>query len=302
MHRSLSRWRRSRGLELALLLLIVEPAASRDPTRPPIPSAASPFPSPPARTRTRIRTRTRERRHPSPLLPSHPPPSCPQLEVQVQARCVRARATSPDHNETRAHREKEKYWPDLADPALEHPMIPRVLKIFEVYKRRAKETGQQQPLIKSASYLSVAEVLACAEIGVHHSTIPAGLLEKLRTLPATVASDPSVAHILPGIAKPTDMAHVYSAPAVDRAPVPRLAHRLTTDPLTPGFTGKWDGDVPYAQEVDYLADGGKKLDEAIERDVESKGRLVQALTGFQNHELVIREIIDKEMKVQGFAK
>ncbi|KAJ7064222.1 hypothetical protein C8F01DRAFT_1367564 [Mycena amicta] len=204
--------------------------------------------------------------------------------------------------QTRACREKEKYWPDLADPALEHPMIPRVLKIFEVYKRRAMETGQQQPLIKSASYLSVAEVLACAEIGVHHSTIPAGLLEKLRTLPATVASDPSVAHILPGIAKPTDMAHAYSAPAVDRAPAPRLAHRLTTDPLTPGFTGKWDGDVPYAQEVDYLADGGKKLDEAIERDVESKGRLVQALTGFQNHELVIREIIDKEMKAQGFAK
>ncbi|KAJ7064230.1 hypothetical protein C8F01DRAFT_1250480 [Mycena amicta] len=204
--------------------------------------------------------------------------------------------------QTRACREKEKYWPDLADPALEHPMIPRVLKIFEVYKCRAMETGQQQPLIKSASYLSVAEVLACAEIGVHHSTIPAGLLEKLRTLPATVASDPSVAHILPGIAKPADMAHAYSAPAVDRAPAPRLAHRLTTDPLTSGFTGKLDGDVPYAQEVDYLADGGKKLDEAIEGDVESKGRLVQALTGFQNHELVIWEIIDKEMKAQGFAK
>ncbi|KAJ7064226.1 hypothetical protein C8F01DRAFT_1055037 [Mycena amicta] len=217
----------------------------------------------------------------------------PQALAAAQAGCL---SISPYHNETRAHREKEKYWPDLADPALEHPMIPRVLKIFEVYKRRAKETGQQQPLIKSASYLSVAEVLACAEIGVHHSTIPAGLLEKLRTLPATRRTH------LPGIAKPADMAHAYSAPAVDRAPAPRLAHRLTTDPLTPGFTGKWDGDVPYAQEVDYLADGGKKLDEAIERDVESKGRLVQALTGFQNHELVIREIIDKEMKAQGFAK
>jgi transaldolase len=43
-------------------------------------------------------------------------------------------------------------WPDVQDPALQHPMTPRILHIIETYKRLHKETGKEQPMLKPARY------------------------------------------------------------------------------------------------------------------------------------------------------
>jgi hypothetical protein len=54
--------------------------------------------------------------------------------------------------EVRAHDEQE-LWPKSNDPALLHPMSPRLVQILETYKRLYKETGQEQPFLKNARYV-----------------------------------------------------------------------------------------------------------------------------------------------------
>ena len=51
-------------------------------------------------------------------------------------------------------------WPNVKDPALEHPMSARLVQILETYKRLQKETGKEQPMLKPARY---------AAFGAHHS-------------------------------------------------------------------------------------------------------------------------------------
>lgn len=43
-------------------------------------------------------------------------------------------------------------WPDVQDPANEHPNSPRMMRIIETYKRLYKETGKEQPFVKLARY------------------------------------------------------------------------------------------------------------------------------------------------------
>ena len=56
--------------------------------------------------------------------------------------------------EVRAHDELE-LWPKSDDPALLHPMSPRLVQILETYKRMYKETGKEQPFLKNARYVSI---------------------------------------------------------------------------------------------------------------------------------------------------
>lgn len=53
------------------------------------------------------------------------------------------------HLETRAH-DDLSLWPDVEDPATQHPMSARVFQILETYRRLYKETGKEQPLLKNA--------------------------------------------------------------------------------------------------------------------------------------------------------
>lgn len=55
--------------------------------------------------------------------------------------------------ETRAHVEME-LWPDVEDPASQHPMANRMIHIRQTLDRLAKETGKAQPHIKAASYVA----------------------------------------------------------------------------------------------------------------------------------------------------
>lgn len=45
-----------------------------------------------------------------------------------------------------------KLWPDVEDPALEHPMSARLVQILDTYQRLRKVTGKEQPLLKPARY------------------------------------------------------------------------------------------------------------------------------------------------------
>jgi transaldolase len=46
--------------------------------------------------------------------------------------------------------EEIQFWPDVADPATQHPMASRHVRIRQVYDRQAKETGKKQPQMKTA--------------------------------------------------------------------------------------------------------------------------------------------------------
>jgi transaldolase len=54
----------------------------------------------------------------------------------------------------RAHAELS-LWPDVEDPATQHTMSARMVQILETYKRLYKETGKDQPMVKSARYVVV---------------------------------------------------------------------------------------------------------------------------------------------------
>lgn len=47
--------------------------------------------------------------------------------------------------------ENPALWPNVADPALQHPFSHRIFQMFNVYKTLYKTTGKMQPLIKNAA-------------------------------------------------------------------------------------------------------------------------------------------------------
>lgn len=51
--------------------------------------------------------------------------------------------------EVRAHSDTS-LWPDVEDPATQHPNSARIWQILETYRRLYKETGREQPLLKNA--------------------------------------------------------------------------------------------------------------------------------------------------------
>jgi len=52
--------------------------------------------------------------------------------------------------EIRVH-ENPSLWPDVEDPALQHPFSNRILQMKNAYKQLYEENGLQQPLLKLAA-------------------------------------------------------------------------------------------------------------------------------------------------------
>ncbi|KAJ6443570.1 transaldolase [Purpureocillium lavendulum] len=195
--------------------------------------------------------------------------------------CSQANAfyISPYFNEKAAHDDRSK-WPNVDDPATEHPMSPRVFQMLQVYRKLFKETGRDQPLMKNASYISAKEAMASGELGCHSATISHTVLNELAKLKYDGSKRPGE-----GSQKPK---HAYS----DATPVPeRLMKLATVDPLSPsGFNA-----TAARTDIDYLANGGAELARAIEADPYANRELAAALELFTAAENRSKEKVQKAM-------
>jgi transaldolase len=172
---------------------------------------------------------------------------------------------SPYFNEVRAH-DDLSLWPDVEDPATQHTMSARVVQILDTYKRLYKETGKEQPLLKNASFISPKEAMAAGEMGCHSATISHMVIEQLAKLPYEESKQP-------GKGVPKQMEYYKNS-----GPTPeRLKKLANVDPLA---AADWDGKLA-STDVDYLANNGKALEEAIARDPITVQRLDDALKLFQ---------------------
>ncbi|KAM0559921.1 hypothetical protein ACHAPJ_003871 [Fusarium lateritium] len=168
-----------------------------------------------------------------------------------------------------------KQWPDVEDPALEHPMSPRLVQIQQIYKSLREETGKVQPLLKPASFISAREAIAMGEIGCDHATIPEDILLQLSLLDAEDNPPPG-----------------NDAKKQTGIPSERIAHLAKADPLA---GPNWDGKLP-STDVDYLADNGAALTKAIAADPVTKKGLYEALEAFKTNELQSKAAIEELLK------
>ncbi|KAG7131014.1 Transaldolase like protein [Verticillium longisporum] len=117
----------------------------------------------------------------------------------------------------------------------------------------------------NGNFITVQEAMAAGEMGCHSATISHTVLNELAKLPYVASEQPG-----PDIPKP---AHVYK----DAAPVSdRLRKLLSVDPLA---GPDWDGKLA-STDVNYLADGGAPLQNAIEADAVTNKRLADAMALF----------------------
>ncbi|KAK0369958.1 transaldolase, partial [Colletotrichum limetticola] len=198
--------------------------------------------------------------------------SVAQAIAASQAGCL---SISPYYNLPWYHADKAHQWPNVDDPALEHPMSPRMVQIMQVYQHLRKETGKEQPMLKPASFISPREAMAMAEFGCEHATIPEDILLQLSMLDAGANPPPG-----------------NDAPKKTGVPSPRIAHLASIDPLA---GPDWDGKLAPTH-VDYLADNGAALEKAIAVDPVTQRGLREALESFQANELQSKAAIEEMLK------
>ncbi|KAL5333607.1 hypothetical protein BJX70DRAFT_392034 [Aspergillus crustosus] len=185
---------------------------------------------------------------------------------------------SPYFNEIAAYFDLS-LWPNSTDPALEHPMSARLIHILEAYTAMYKETGKDQPIMVIASQFNPAEVMAMAEIGCQHITVSRKNLEALINTPDN----------LPAV-ETLKAAHPYA----DLVTPERLKSLSRTDPLA---GDEWDG-VLASVKTDFLADGGKRLDEAIRADPIVAKRIDEAMKWFIEAEETAKAAIEGAIKAR----
>lgn len=181
--------------------------------------------------------------------------------------------------EIRAHNDLS-LWPNVEDPATQHPMSARCVQMIETFRTLYQQTGKRQPKMKLASLLSAKEAMAAAEFGCHSATISAKLLDELATLPyddessSVSAQGPNDNGVVP---KPAPGVEFYHS--LRQTPT-RLQELAKIDPLA---AADWDGQLA-STEVDYLANEGAALRRAIDKDPIAQTRLEYALEIFSDAE------------------
>ncbi|KAK6813416.1 hypothetical protein RU639_011304 [Aspergillus parasiticus] len=201
--------------------------------------------------------------------------SLAQAIAASQAGCL---YISPYYNEVRANMDLS-LWPNVEDPATQHPFSPRLVQMLETYRRLYKETGKQQPLIKNANFISAKEALAQGEIGVDSATISKEVLDELAKLPYDGTGKPGAG----GVPKPQYPGHQNTV-----ATPKRLQYLTTIDPLLTS----WDGKLA-STDVDYLANNGAALEDAVKADPIAIARLGDALELFMKVESESKALIEK---------
>ncbi|KAH0345420.1 aldolase, partial [Aureobasidium melanogenum] len=143
-------------------------------------------------------------------------------------------------------------------------MSARTLQILETYARLYKETGNEQPLLKQASFITAKEAMAAGEHGCHSATISPQVLDELSKLTYDGSKQPGE-----GKPKPAHMYAGYKTPD-------RLADVSKIDPLA---AASIDAKIA-STDVDYLANNGEELQKAIKADPVTSQRLDDALKLF----------------------
>lgn len=127
-----------------------------------------------------------------------------------------------------------------------------------------------------ASHISVAEILAMAEIGCEHITVT---IPNLKTLSETRDTLPQV--------QTTKPAHPYA----NHVTPARLKEISRLDPLAPeGWNGIW-----ASTSTDYLANHAENLDKAIQADEAVVKRLSDAMDYFLAAEAIAKSAIEQEI-------
>lgn len=159
-------------------------------------------------------------------------------------------------------------------------MSARIVQMMDTYKRLYKETGKPQPKMKLASFLSTKEAMAAAEFGCHSATLSINLLDELAKLEYD-----GTKQVGQGTPKPDPGVEYYQS----AGPTPERLQKLATiDPLA---AADWDVQLA-SSEVDYLANGGVALDNAIDVDPITKTRLASAIEAFTEAENKSRKKIE----------
>ncbi|OCF36384.1 transaldolase [Kwoniella heveanensis BCC8398] len=199
---------------------------------------------------------------------------------------------SPYFNETRAHVEPE-LWPDVEDPATQHPMSARMRHIRDTYDRLAKETGKTQPLIKAASCVTAREAMAMLELGADSNTILADQMDDLCSATKLPVYKKGGEHQV-RYRSLLDQPSAAWAPWASKEPAERkkrMEEIAKADPLSKVMSKDWK---IASTDVDYLAPG--VLDKYNEEDEVTRLRLKDALDLFYNGEEHSRQTIEKLQK------
>ncbi|GFZ48393.1 hypothetical protein JCM24511_06141 [Saitozyma sp. JCM 24511] len=196
-------------------------------------------------------------------------------------------------------------WPDVEDPASQHPMAARHLRIRQAYDRLAKETGRKQPQLKTASYvplwlssrppnswhnrfISARETLSMVELGADNITLNKLVLADLN-------AGPGVAKYHTGqwkvpvselVRQPHFVWEDWIVPEASVS-VERMAKVAKTDPLSKFSDEDW---FTASTEVNYLAPG--VLDRFNGEDEVTRVRLDTVLARFSTHETESKKYIE----------
>ncbi|KAJ5727513.1 hypothetical protein N7493_005333 [Penicillium malachiteum] len=207
--------------------------------------------------------------------------SLPQAVAASQAGCL---YISPYFIEVAAYADDSLMFKGK-DPAIGHPMAPRLIHILEAYTQLYQETKKEQPVIVIASNANIGEVLATAELGCQHITILAHHMKELQE----THPDSKALEKYPFLASPpAKKQHPYYANLMTPA---RSQIHSKSDPMA---GPNWDGKLPDIH-ADYLANGGKLLSEAVEADAAVVKKMKDVLGAFNGGDAKAKAAIEAEL-------
>ncbi|KAJ5717560.1 hypothetical protein N7488_003206 [Penicillium malachiteum] len=207
--------------------------------------------------------------------------SLPQAISASQAGCL---YISPYFNEVAAYADDSLIFKG-EDPAIGHPMAPRLIHILEAYTQLYQETKKEQPVIVIASNANIGEVLATAELGCQHITILAHHMKELQKTPLDATALKKYPFLASPPAKKQDPYYAnLTTPA-------RLQVHSKSDPMA---GPNWDGKLADIH-ADYLATGGKLLSEAMEVDTAVVKKMKDVLSAFNGGDAKAKAAIEAEL-------
>lgn len=192
-------------------------------------------------------------------------------------------------NEPRAHVEAG-VWPDVADPATQTPMAARHVQIRAAYDERVAQ-GQKVPHMKTASFVTPAEVLAAVDMGADHITVGIPVLTDLMEYSTLPEYQPGMWKV-PFKLQAENQAREWRAWEPRSVSDPEMQALLKSDPLS---------DIPKDQwkvanfDTDYTV--GDVLDKANDADPATEYRLKFAIKRFADMEAQSKKFLEGLMAV-----